>query len=252
MRRSARAKRVTLTVFPEGVVVTVPKRFCVSRDLPPILESKKDWIAAALAKMRARAAQGVLQPQGALQPQGVLQPQGEPQDDGSFPSVVNLRALGETWKIDVAPLMRERLAVQPDGRGGTITMTAEYSEKEALAALRRWVKERAAACLPDMLRREAEILKDNKLSGVVVKEAQKRQWGSCSARGRVNLNSHLLFLPPRLVRYVMLHELCHLREMNHSPAFYALMASIEPEAPAMAAELKHAWGLVPRWARRSF
>lgn len=56
----------------------------------------------------------------------------------------------------------------------------------------------------------------------------KSQWGSCSAAGRISLNSHLGKLPENLVRYVVLHELCHLVHLNHSRRYYALLDAYMP------------------------
>lgn len=53
----------------------------------------------------------------------------------------------------------------------------------------------------------------------------RRQWGSCAADGRITLSWRLVMAPRDVFRYVIVHELCHLREMNHSPAFWALVAA---------------------------
>ena len=53
-------------------------------------------------------------------------------------------------------------------------------------------------------------------------------WGSCSSKGNINLNLNLMRLPPELRDYVMLHELCHLRHMDHGPEFHALLESVCP------------------------
>ncbi len=58
---------------------------------------------------------------------------------------------------------------------------------------------------------------------------QKSCWGSCSANANLNFNYKLVFLPPHLADYVIIHELCHLAELNHSPAFWAHVAKACPD-----------------------
>ncbi len=77
---------------------------------------------------------------------------------------------------------------------------------------------------------------------------QKSRWGSCSARGVVSLNSRLLFLPPELAGHVLLHELCHLRHMDHGPAYKALLRRLQPRADELERALRQAGSHVPPWA----
>ena len=63
-------------------------------------------------------------------------------------------------------------------------------------------------------------------------------WGSCSSKGNINLNLRLVTLPPALQDYVMLHELCHLRYLNHGPQFHALLESICPGHRELGRQLK--------------
>ncbi len=63
-------------------------------------------------------------------------------------------------------------------------------------------------------------------------------WGSCSSKGNINLNLRLVTLPQSLQDYVMLHELCHLKEMNHGPRFHALLESLCPGHRQLEKELK--------------
>jgi predicted metal-dependent hydrolase len=62
-----------------------------------------------------------------------------------------------------------------------------------------------------------------KLNKVFIKNSRSR-WGSCSSKGNLNFNYRILFLPPRLQAYLVVHELCHLKEFNHSPKFWELVA----------------------------
>ncbi|MFW6210167.1 MAG: M48 family metallopeptidase [Patescibacteria group bacterium] len=71
----------------------------------------------------------------------------------------------------------------------------------------------------------------------VAVKAQRGRWGSCSSLGNLNFNYRLLFLPEHLREYIIVHELCHLRELNHGPRFWALVAERCPDYRAARQEL---------------
>lgn len=66
----------------------------------------------------------------------------------------------------------------------------------------------------------------------------KRLWGSCSRKGNLNFSYALLFLPRELADYVVVHEICHLKEHNHAPAFWALVSRAMPEFKERKKELR--------------
>ena len=65
--------------------------------------------------------------------------------------------------------------------------------------------------------------------GRIAIRAQKSRWGSCSGKNNLNFNCLLMLCPEPVRDYVAVHELCHLREMNHSPRFWALVESVCPD-----------------------
>lgn len=113
----------------------------------------------------------------------------------------------------------------------------DYSNGEIQQLLRNGIKaamkHRAKVFLPQRLK----ILADKhgfKYSRCTVRECSSR-WGSCTSKGSISLNTQLVMLPDRLIDYVLLHELCHTVEMNHSDRFWALMD--RHTAPARARQL---------------
>lgn len=68
--------------------------------------------------------------------------------------------------------------------------------------------------------------------------AQRTLWGSCTAEGNLNFNCLLVLLPERVMRYVVVHELCHRKEMNHSKRFWAEVANVLPDYKALRKQLK--------------
>ena len=77
---------------------------------------------------------------------------------------------------------------------------------------------------------------------------QTTRWASCSRVHTISLNRSLLFLPKDLVRHVFLHELCHVRRLNHSPEFWRLLGKLEPNYKKREAETRRADTCVPLWA----
>jgi predicted metal-dependent hydrolase len=67
--------------------------------------------------------------------------------------------------------------------------------------------------------------------------AMKKQWGSCSPKGTILLNPYLIKAPRECIDYVILHELCHLKEHNHSPRYYRLLSQLMPNWQPVKARL---------------
>lgn len=82
----------------------------------------------------------------------------------------------------------------------------------------------------------------NKALGVswndVVIKNQKTRWGSCSKKGNLNINYKILYLSRKMQDYVIVHEMCHLKEFNHSKRFWRLLESVFPEYKEVKGELK--------------
>jgi predicted metal-dependent hydrolase len=77
-----------------------------------------------------------------------------------------------------------------------------------------------------------------KINRVAIKNTSTR-WGSCSSKRNLNYNYKIIYLRPELADYLIVHELCHLGEMNHSRRFWVLVAKTIPDYIKINKELKH-------------
>ena len=135
--------------------------------------------------------------------------------------------LGGTLTLARAPV--SRVAAQ-DGR-----LLLPFAAAD-LAPVCRWVEAQARQMLAVRVKALASALslhpKTLRLSSA------KGRWGSMSTRGTLSLNRSLLFCPPDIVDYVIVHELCHIAHPNHSPAFWALVERHMPDYRTRRAWLK--------------
>ena len=121
------------------------------------------------------------------------------------------------------------------------------SLSNTFSALRKWLIRHAEETL---LPYAGSIAENHGFSGITKYRTglQKRSWGTCSRQGVVTLNASLLFFTKHLAEYVILHEFCHLKEMNHSEAFWMLLESVYPNAKEARQSLKFAQQYLPAWA----
>ena len=118
---------------------------------------------------------------------------------------------------------------------------AEKLSQEEIQAL----AELALKVITDKVRHYAELMQVS--YGRITIRNQKTRWGSCSAKGNLNFNCLLMLVPDEVVNYVVVHELCHLVEMNHSKAFWKQVERILPEYKKHRDWLKvHGSGIIKR------
>jgi predicted metal-dependent hydrolase len=223
VRRSRRARRPSVKVYRDGAVeIVIPERLA-AQQVESFVARHRGWIE------RHRSVASV---------------------DRAFPPPkIELRALGETWLCHAAAPEVESTEVRPivcaQAAGGVLELQLAAGPDAVRSALLDWLTERAAATLEPRLRAVAAEL------AVTYRRAQIRRqrtrWGSCSVRGTISLNICLLFQRPAVVRYLLAHELAHLTHMNHTPRFWELVASYEPQWRELDRELLRGWKLVPAW-----
>lgn len=261
IRRSPRAGRISLRVVPgKGLEIVLPL-WADENVVPHLLEKHKKWIARALSRhVPQGSASGMPLPetvllnggleevqiiwkeagraQGAVGCEAAAVPESAPADSSEpLPGSAKPFSLSEAMRT--AAVIRRSVTLS----GGRADVSSEQALRQE--RLRAWVRGEAAGRLPAIV--EQEALRLGLRYMCVRVKFQKSRWGSCSIRGNINLNACLLFLPEQLVRYIVIHELCHTKVLNHSPAFWKLVFSADPDALAKDRAMRTAWRFVPGW-----
>lgn len=224
VRESRRARRLTLRLLPPHTFELVVPRGTRAGEIAAFVHEHRAWIEGARRELQAS----------------------RPVRSEGLPTRIEFGAVGETWEVEYQqqPAARPRYRVA----GTTLTIsTPDTSRRGADALLREWLLDRADYHLAPWLLRESAVV-GHRPTQVQVR-LQRTRWGSCSSAGTVSLNATLMFLPPPLVRYLFVHELCHLIALNHSRKFWAAVARYEPDYETLDRRLTAAWHEVPLWAQ---
>ncbi|MCB1734286.1 MAG: M48 family metallopeptidase [Gammaproteobacteria bacterium] len=220
VRLSKRAQRISLRLSVHGELEVVLPLSSREVDVPALLYSKRAWLRKAQQRIARRPSAHSTDP--------------------AIPDSLHLAAIDETWSISHdpnAPARLDEIAQRVLSIGGNPDTAREL--------LRQWLLKQGRRHLEPWLNR---IAADTGIGyhGLTLR-TQRGRWGSCSSKGRINLNAALLFLPAQLVRHVLVHELCHRRHLNHSARFWALVASHDPDYAKSRAAMRGAWQSVPGW-----
>jgi hypothetical protein len=140
--------------------------------------------------------------------------------------------LGEDHSLDVIPTHKaKRTTVARQACLLRIRLRSDVpvseAETEVRSALEKWYRQQARTYITD---RVAALAGSHGLIyGRVTIRGQKTRWGSCSSKGNLNFNWRLMMVPPAAIDYVIIHEMCHLRELNHSKRFWSMVATYCPD-----------------------
>lgn len=216
--KSRRAKRMSIRVKPfDGVIVILPYRVSFKTAEGFILE-KKDWIISSLLKTSKYEERLTVFT-----------------EKSDFRTLKH-RLLIESWdksSISVRVLNGKILVKYPE--------KGLVRDERIQAAIRRGI-ERALMleAIEHLPGRTAYLanLKGFKYQSLSIKNSKSR-WGSCTRDNRINLNLHLMRLSQHLIDYVILHELCHTIQKNHSKKFWSLMEKVYPVALSCNKELRN-------------
>lgn len=203
-RVSARATNIRIEVRPDGnVLLVIPKR--VQRATAhAFLKSREDWIRQKLVELKSRAAR--------------IPARRPLRWDGSD----TLPVRGRDLPLQVVVARIAKPALRFDGGISVYCTAADLGRPENLSTLVR-------NGLAKLARHDARVLLEAESARLGVDWSgpriadQKSLWGSCTPDGLISLNWRLVMAPPEALRYVVIHELCHRRHLDHSPRFWRLV-----------------------------
>ena len=192
VREVARARRITIRVTHEGVVVTKPRRV-PKYEVEEFVKASEEWILERLAEHEKKVVE-----------------------------TLNDRVpyLGEDRAIRRASVPPVRLAADEFWAVGE-------SVEERMANVVGWMRRRAKPVIREAVARlSAEM-------GLVVRRVsirdQRSRWGSCSSEGSLSINWRLIMTPPTVLEYIVVHEIAHIEEHNHSARFWSIVETQCPD-----------------------
>jgi predicted metal-dependent hydrolase len=222
VRYNKRAKRLAIHVLPHGGVEIVAPPRVSARVISEFVSLQKDWIEKARAKMLE-----------SIEAQGPL-----------LPEYIELKALGRTIEVHYDLGEKRKFELRADRLD---IFAPDITPTDCWPTLKTWLRQMGKQYLPPMLHQHAE------LTGLAPKRVQvrnqKTRWGSCSSRGTISLNAAILLLEPSQAHYVLVHELCHLRHMNHSDRYWSLVGSFVPDYRQIDKAVDAFWKNGPAWPR---
>ena len=203
--RRARRRTIGLLVNDKGLSVRAPN-WVAETDVQHFLQSKTTWVLAKLQAIQSRSrAPAMVWAHGA-----------------------QLDYLGQPLTLSLDPAHRfEGAGAGIQGDALCVALPADAGPERLRDTVQAWLSEQARAHLTERLAHYAPVVGVS-WTRLRLSSATTR-WGSAHADGAIHLNWRLIHLAPELIDYVVVHELCHLHEMNHSPAFWRLVEAVLPD-----------------------
>ena len=216
LKRSNRRRSIGLRIDDCGLTVNVPLR-ASEKWLHSVLQEKAPWVIDKLENWRAN------------------KPAPQQWVDGE-----TILYRGETFTLRIVPSLFD---TPPQLHGAQVIVHVSQTGNPAAIEkiITHWYRREAQQLFTECVAHFAPLM--NVAPREIKLSAARTQWGSCTARGSVRLNWQLVKMPLHLIDYIVVHELAHLVEMNHSPAFWRVVGEVCPDYAKLRGELRK-WGLM--------
>ncbi len=200
--QSKRARRMRITVSSRGVTVTLPYGLKIV-EAERMIQQNSSWILEQLKRVsKSATANSVL-----------------PVD------VVLLR--GKPYKIEIIEEIQRASRIHiSEGREKLLARVPAGSKQSPRSLVEPWLKQQARKEIEAIVNQQA-VRMNLRVNSISIRD-QRTRWGSCSSKGNLSFNWRLVMAPPAVLEYVVIHELAHMRQPNHSPAFWNVVAQYAP------------------------
>lgn len=230
LRHSAKAKGVLLRVLPHKgleVVLPIKRRILPPDEIRDTLNTHRRWIEKTLRRL-------------AIQPISPLH------SEIALPTVLECPAISKQWEILYIPKENAKTVTLKMIAPHLLRLQGNIQDKQLCKrALIKWLVKMAQEYLTPW------IIELSQQTGLAINRVSIRGqtliWGSCTSKKNISLNYKLLFLPNTLTRHVLLHELCHIRHLNHSDRFWNLLRKWDNECEKHKKLLNTPNNFIPHW-----
>lgn len=202
-------RTLSLSILKDGQVVVKAPLKMSSDAISKFVYEKQGWIREKLAFLQA--------------------------NQQKFDDIINYNKFllyGNRYDLKLANVKK----IQTSAEEMTIFMPANTPSDKILPKLKMWYKKIAKTILEERLAYLSNLIKIAPKS-VKINDTKGR-WGACNSRGTISFNFRVVMLEPAIIDYVIIHELCHLVEMNHSKRFWNLVYSFMPTADVQKQKIK--------------
>lgn len=162
-----------------------------------------------------------------------------------LPTELNLLAIRENWQLHYEEVNQSRISTKKVAPYELLIKSPSLSRGALIPTIEAWLKRKGQRHLITWLEAISDDMQIPYQSVSI--RGQRSRWGSCSANHALSINYKLLFLPAPLVDYILVHELCHTRHLNHSKHFWQLVETHEPDYRKKRCALKQCQLYLPTW-----
>ncbi len=212
----AKVKNIYISIQDGEVVVKAPW-YVTANEIQSVVENKRKWIMNALEKYSV-----------------------SPRRTKEYSEGETYQILGKSYVLSIYYQITNKAELKVDNGAIDIILPLDYAERDNTELIKKLIDKMYYMIAEKEV--EVSMEKMRKLVGLAPEEYRikktKSLWGSCSSNRKITINQNLMMYSRKAIDYVVLHEICHLKYMNHSKKFWEMVATYMPDYKEAEKELK--------------